>query len=109
MLGLLLIYFIGKRFYDLSEAYNQNKWLYAVLSIVVYYAATFVVGIILAVLIESGIVDFDLENTFIVTLIALPFGLGALYLFYTLLEKKWKKAGVLIKDEIHDIGRHMDE
>lgn len=79
MLGLLLIYFIGKRFYDLSEEYNQNKWLYAILSVLVYYAGTFIVGIVLVVLIEFGLVDIDLENSFIISLITLPFGLGVVY------------------------------
>ncbi len=44
----LLIYFIGKYFYKLSEEYNQNKWLYAILGIVVYYAAGICLGFVLA-------------------------------------------------------------
>ena len=50
MLGILIIYFFGKRFYNLSEEYNQNKWLYAILSAVVYYAGTFMGGIVLGLL-----------------------------------------------------------
>ncbi|MDO5969724.1 hypothetical protein Q4Q35_07880 [Flavivirga aquimarina] len=109
MLGLLLIYFIGKRFYDLSEEYSQNKWLYAILGIVIYYVGTFIVSIVLAVLIEFGIIDIDLENSFVIGLIALPFGIGAVYLFYILLEKKWKKAVVVVKDEISDIGKNIED
>ncbi|GAA3654106.1 hypothetical protein [Flavivirga jejuensis] len=109
MLGILLIYFIGKRFYDLSEEYNQNKWLYAILSVVVYYAGTFMVGIVLGVLIEFGIVDIDLENSLMINIIALPLGIGVVYLFYIILEKKWKKTVVVIKDEIQDIGKNTEE
>ena len=104
MLGILLIYFIGKRFYDLSVEYNQNKWLYAILSVVAYYAGTFMVGIVLAVLIELGIMDIDMENSFMISIMAIPFGIGVVYLFYILLEKKWKKTVVVVKDEINDIG-----
>ncbi|NMH86682.1 hypothetical protein [Flavivirga algicola] len=87
MLGILLIYFIGKRFYDLSEEYKQNKWLYAILSIVVYYAGTFMAGIVLALLVEFGIMYIDLENSLILTIIALPFGLGAVFILYSLRKK----------------------
>ncbi len=109
MLGILLIYFIGKRFYDLSEEYKQNKWLYAILSIVVYYVGIFSTGIILGIIISLGIMDIDLENSLMISLISLPFGLGAVYLFYILLEKKWKKTVVVVKDEIQDIGKNIDE
>ena len=34
MLGLLLIYFIGKYFYDLAAEFEKNKWLYAILGVV---------------------------------------------------------------------------
>ncbi len=109
MLGILLIYFIGKRFYDLSEEYKQNKWLYAILSIVVYYVGIFSTGIILGIITAFGIIDIDLENSLMMSLISLPFGLGAVYLFYILLEKKWKKTVVVVKDEIQDIGKNVDE
>ncbi|MDD7884868.1 hypothetical protein [Flavivirga sp. 57AJ16] len=108
MLGILLIYFIGKRFYDLSEAYNQNKWLYAILSIVVYYAGSFFVGLVLGVLVMLEIMDVDLENSLMINIIAIPFGLGAVYLFYILLERKWEKAVVVVKDEINNIGKDIE-
>lgn len=109
MLGILLIYFIGKRFYDLSEEYNQNKWLYAILSVIVYYAGTLLIGFVLGFLIALGIMEIDLENSFMISIIAVPFGLAAVYLFYILLEKKWKKAVVIVKDEINDIGGNIEE
>ncbi len=106
MLGILLIYFIGKRFYDLSTEYNQNKWLYAILSVVIYYAGTFIGGLFLGIFIELGIVNISLENNLMIGLIALPFGLGLVYLFYIYLKKKWNKSALLIKDEISDIGKN---
>ncbi|WOD44292.1 hypothetical protein [Hwangdonia lutea] len=63
-------------------------------------------GLVLGVLIGLGIMDLDLNNTFVIGVITVPFGLGFVYLFYILLERKWKKTVVVIKDEINDIGKH---
>jgi hypothetical protein len=90
MLGLLLIYFIGKYFYDLAQNNNKNAWLFAVLGIVVYYAGTFVAGILIALfysLVLEG--DIDNVNDMLLGIIALPFGLLTSWLFYRFLEKSW--------------------
>ncbi|MCF7561368.1 hypothetical protein L3X39_12035 [Sabulilitoribacter multivorans] len=110
MLGLLLIYFIGKRFYDLSVEFNQNKWLFAILGVIVYYAAGFIFGIIVAIL-DVYVFDWgiDWENSFGVNLLGLPVGLLTVWGLYILLQNKWKKSVVLIKDEINDIGRNIDD
>ena len=90
MLGLLLIYFIWKYYSDLALEYNKNKWGYALLGIASYYAGAFMGGVILAVigmLINS---DFVSEmNSLVLNLVALPFGLLAVWGLYTLLKKKW--------------------
>ncbi len=44
MLGLFLLYFIGKIFYQLAEAHNKNKWVFAILGVIAYYAGTFLGG-----------------------------------------------------------------
>lgn len=108
MLGILLIYFIGKRFYDLSVEYNQNKWLYAVLSIVIYYASGLIFGVVLALLdmfFEWGI---EWEDNFGINLLGIPVGLLAVWGFYLILESKWKKPAVIVKDEISDIGKNIE-
>ena len=108
MLGILLIYFIGKRFYDLSVEYNQNKWLFAILSIVVYYVSGLVFGVILAlldILFDWGI---QWEDNFAINLLGVPVGLLAVWGFYTILKSKWKKPVAIVKDEISDIGKNME-
>ncbi|MBU3821721.1 hypothetical protein KO566_06585 [Flavobacteriaceae bacterium XHP0103] len=108
MLGLLLIYFIGKRFYDLATEFNQNKWLFAILSILIYYGATAIFGIILGLLIFVFDWQIDLDNNIGIGLLALPVGLLAVWGFYEYLKSRWKKKIVLVKDEIDDIGKKND-
>ena len=109
MLGILLIYFIGKRFFDLADEFNQNKWLYAILSIVIYYAAGVVFVIVLAILNEIFELGFDWENSFGIQLLAIPIGLAADYGLYMILKNKWKKSVVIVKDEIQDIGKDIKQ
>jgi hypothetical protein len=109
MLGILLIYFIGKQFYTLAEDFNKNKWLYAILSIVLYYVAGFVFGTVLAIfdlIFEWGI---DWDNSFGLNLLGIPIGLLADWGFYYLLKKRWEKTIVLVKDEIEDIGKPLGD
>jgi len=108
VLGLLLIYFIGKRFYDLSSEFNQSKWLFAILSIVVYYAAILIFGFALGLLILLFDWQINLENNFGISLLAIPIGLLADWAFYEFLKMKWKKKIVFVKDEIDDIGKKND-
>lgn len=107
IIGLVILYFIGKYFYKLAEQFNKNKWLFAVLGIVVYYAGTFIGGIILGILDALIGFDFDWDNDIALGLIALPFGLATAYLFYFILKKQWEKSFVIVEDEIQDIGRSL--
>ena len=104
MLGILLIYWIGKYFYQLAEKFNQNKWLYAILGIVVFYAAQLFFGILLGV----GDAIFDLginfEENLGLDLLGIPIGALACNLFYELLDKVWKRDVVIVSDSIQDIG-----
>ena len=105
MLGIILIYFIGKKFYQLADQFDKNKWGHAISGVVTYYAGTFLVGLIIGVVIEvwGSISIYDL-NDFVLTLIALPFGLLACYGLYTYLKKKYEKNASLTTDSIDDIG-----
>ena len=107
MLGLLLIYFIGKYFYDLAAEFEKNKWLYAILGVVMYYVGTFIGGLILGVLDALMELGIDWDNNLLLGLLGLPFGIAASYLFYYLL-KSWSKSVVLVKDEINEIGKEVN-
>jgi len=109
MLGILLIFFIGKHFYKLAEQFNQNKWLYAILAVVIYYAAGVVYVVVLAVLDDLFGFGIDWDNAIALEYLAIPIGLAADYGFHILLKKKWEKSVIIIKDEIQDIGKDIEE
>lgn len=50
MLGLSLLYFIGKYFYRLAEGFNKNKWYFAFLGNIVDYVGTFIESFIRGIL-----------------------------------------------------------
>lgn len=103
MLGILLIYFIGKYFHDLALEFNKNKWLFAILGIATYYAGTFIFGFIIGfyVLITGDESVLELPDI-VLGLMALPFGLLLTWGLYALLRKNWKNKPVLIESDLLD-------
>lgn len=108
MIGILFIYLIGKYFYKLAEEYNQNKWLFAILSIVIYYVGTAIGGAIIGVLSLVCGFTVDWDNTILMSLIAIPFGFGTCWLFYYLLKKNWESKIQIEIETIDDIGKNQD-
>jgi len=91
MFGLLLLYFIGKHFYKLAEEYGNNKWGYAILGIVAYYAGIFLFAFILGIIIEIISPGFiDTINDLLLGIMIIPFGILTCYLLYIALKKRWK-------------------
>lgn len=109
MLGILFIYFIGKFFYKLAEEFKQNKWLYTILGIVVYYVGTGIAGAILGLCDLFFGLNINWDDTILMSLIALPFGAASVGLFYYLLKKKWKSEQIIPEDEILNIGFKDDQ
>ena len=74
MIGILLLFFIGKYYYKLAEAHDKSKWGYAILGIVMYYASVVVSGLLLGIVIEliwPGAVDTI--NELLLSILVLPF------------------------------------
>jgi len=111
MLGILLLYFIGRFFYKLAEEYGKSKWGYAVLGVVTYYAGTFIYGIIYVLIYFANnplALESDVDNDWTLRLTAIPIGIGFAYGLYYILERSWKKDK---KEEtgsinIDDIGKN---
>jgi len=92
MLGLLLVYVIGKQFYELAHEFQKSRWGFAILGVAAYYTGSFLVG--LAIGLSDGFLETDfLESTsdLTINLIAMPFGLLTCYLTYRVLKNKWEK------------------
>jgi len=110
MLGLLLIFFIGKSFYKLAEGHEKNKWLYAILGIVSYYIGTFIAGFLIGLyFMFTDPVVIDTLSNIGLSLAVIPFGLLASWGFYSILKKKWVKGQYIIKDEINQIGININD
>ena len=107
MLELILIYFVGRKFYELSDFYNRNKWLFAVLGGLCYFISVFVFGMILGFVDAVYGIGMNWDNTVFLSLIGLPVGLLMCYIFYNILDRKWKKEDEINKEEINDIGKKL--
>lgn len=105
MLGFVLIYFIGKYYYNLAGYNDKNKWGYAILGIAAYYAGALLFGVMAGIVIElSTNTSVDDMNSFVLGLIGLPFGVGTTALLYHLLKKNWEKNRQIDLEMIEQIG-----
>jgi amino acid permease len=91
MVGLILLYFVGKAFYDLADANNKGKWLFAILGVVSYYTGIMIGGILIGVGYELFIGSVDDVNATLLGFFALPFGVLACWGFYRILKSQWQK------------------
>ena len=90
----------------LAEEYKENKWLYAILGIAVYFGSQLLTGVFLGLLDLVFGWNIDWEGNTAINLLGLPIGIGFSYLFYILLESKWKKDKIEVIESIDDIGNH---
>ncbi len=90
MLGYLLLFIVGKTFYNLALKYSKNKWLFAFSGIAAYYLGLYI-GIVFFALFSAitGYPYFDSVNESILSVLALPFGLLLSLVFYIFLKRKW--------------------
>lgn len=108
MLGLILIYFVGRAFYRLAETYNKSKWGFAVLGVASYYAGLFLGAMLIGVvmgLIDPYMIDEMPEIAF--GLMCIPLGVLACWGTYKLLERTWKQKRPqldLLDAEVQDEG-----
>jgi hypothetical protein len=91
MLGLILIFFIGKSFFNLAKEHGRNKWLFGILGVVVYYGMTIIGGIIIGLIaaISGNESIFELPDI-VLGLMGVPIGLLSVWLFHYILRKNWK-------------------
>ncbi|MGY5352638.1 hypothetical protein ACXGQW_08765 [Wenyingzhuangia sp. IMCC45533] len=102
MLGILLLYFIGKKFYTLAEDYDKQKWKYTIFGILSYYGGVMVGGFLLGII--DGLFLTTLTTTSNVAgILFIPFGITSCYLLYRYCDKKFNEEANN-QDSINDIG-----
>jgi len=96
MIGLILIYFVGKAFYDLAKVHDKNAWGFAILGVASYYGGIFIGGMIIGLLVElfflPGFIDetSDGESMWL-GFAALPIGILTCWGTYHLLKRSLSK------------------
>jgi protein-S-isoprenylcysteine O-methyltransferase Ste14 len=105
MIGLVILYFIGKAYFGLAQQYQKNGWAYAILGVVTYYAGTFIAGFILVLGFDLfGMTTLNDLNERALGAIALPFGLLLCWLVYQYLKRNWTKVKTDENSDILDAG-----
>jgi hypothetical protein len=108
MLGILFIYFIGKYFYDLAIFHKKSKWLFTIFGVISYYAGTLLGGFLLGLFSVLFSIEIDWNNNILISVLAIPFGVGTSYLVYILLKRKWSSE-VKIEETIDTIGKKQEQ
>ncbi len=105
MLGLILLYFIGKKFYELADKFEKSKWGYAIAGITVYYFGAICIGMIIVLILEYfELFNIDSVNDTVLGILLAPFGIVCCYVLYIILEKKWEKEKPQLDNIIEEIG-----
>lgn len=93
MIGLILIYFIGRQFYFLAQDHRNNRWLFAILGIGSYYMGTMIFTFTIALLANYFEFFFDLmhKTQFVQGLMSMPMGLLCCWIFFHMLRSSWQK------------------
>ncbi|MEP6735986.1 MAG: hypothetical protein ABJA70_10735 [Chryseolinea sp.] len=114
MIGLALVYFVGKSYYQLAELHNKSKWAIAILGVASYYVGLVVGAIIITLIYEFGFSkSIEEVNDVLIGLMSVPAGILACWGLYKILENSWSKSkSFSIPDEILDanfVNQHSEE
>ena len=99
MVGLILLYFVGKAFYDLAGQHNRSQWGFAILGVGSYYGGLFLGAIILGVLSEFGMFSIEGMSEMALGFMALPLGVLTCWGTYVFLKAQWIKAAEKVNRE----------
>ena len=102
MLGIFLIYWIGKTFYELAEKYQKNKWVFAILGVVSYYTGTFVAGVVAFIVADLAGISLEGTNDFILQLVGVLFGAVFCIIYYQVLIRIWRNTRMARSENIID-------
>lgn len=90
MLGLILIYFVGRNYFELAHEHNRPAWLFAILGVLTFFFGQFFLGTIVATLIVSSTGAISDGTYLLVSVISIACGAAAIWFMYKRLESFWK-------------------
>lgn len=103
MLSLILIYFIGKAFYDLADSHHRHKWGMALAGLAAYFGSQLLLGIVLAIIFGIDAEDRIMGmNDFLLNIICIVVGAIATWVLYVVLKNNWTKNQKLEDQELLD-------
>lgn len=100
MIQLVIILGIGYRFYELAAKNQRNKWLFGILSAILFFAMQFIFEFILAVIL-LGLAANQISAV-AVALIGMGLALVITYVIYNRIKQKWEAENRLDEGEILD-------
>ena len=100
LLGIILIFFVGKAFYDLAGLHHKSRWGFAILGVATYYAGITLAGFLMAIASEVGVFSFIEYPETVLGIMAFPFGVLSCWGTYALLKKQWSKTR---KADTHEV------
>ena len=105
IVGILLLYFVGKAFYDLAHEHDRSRWGFAILGVVSYYVGSIIIGGIILFVIFDLFFSRSLEdvNDFLLSLLAMPFGVLTCWGLYKILQNAWAKSTLHASSESGEV------
>jgi len=89
MLGLIPLFFIGRYYYQLAHEYDRSTWGFAFLGVGIAIVAQLLFGFCTGLLAAAtGNLQW-VDNTIIISLLAIAFSVLAVVIVYKILEKNW--------------------
>lgn len=102
VLRFLLVFFIGKTFYDLASYHKKSKWLYAFIGMVSYIVPAIFFGLFAFLFIDAvGSPPYRIDELHI-SIISIVVGLLSCWCIYKYLYSRWKNQNKSEHSEILD-------
>jgi hypothetical protein len=111
MLGLVLIYWVGRKFYDLADYHKRSQWGYTFVGLGIYFGTQLIFGMVLELL-NPGLIDgLDKSSGLGLDLLGMAIGGLVWYLALQYFTKKWEQQydseAYNLDAEIEDIGSNI--
>src|ERR1044071_4101415 len=101
ILLIIIIGFIGRKFYELAHEYDKSRWGYAILGGASFFVGAWIGTFMIALIGDATSPGFiDRTNETALGLMGYPFGFLVCWLLYRMLDKSWSKPKELSKQTL---------